>query len=89
MGLKVVQVALLLMKFNFKTKLNGKQLYENNSVKYLGIMIDSKINWKTYIDNIALKLKRVNAVMLYKFRDYVHGGILKSIYHALFESHIH
>ena len=27
--------------------------------------------------------------MLYKCRDFVDAGILKSIYHALFESHIH
>ena len=27
--------------------------------------------------------------MLYKVRDFVDAGILKSIYHALFESHIH
>ena len=27
--------------------------------------------------------------MLYKVRDFVGGGILKSIYYALFESHIH
>ena len=76
------------MDFSLKIKLNGKRLYETNSVKYLGIRIDNKLNWKVHINDIALKLIRANA-MLYKVRDFVDAGILKSIYHALFESHIH
>ena len=50
-------------------------------MKYLGIRIDSKLDWKAYIDDIALKLIRANA-MLYKVRDFVNVGILKAIYHA-------
>ena len=30
--------------FNLKIKLNGKRLYETNSVKYLGIRVDNKLN---------------------------------------------
>ena len=44
------------MDFNLKIKLTGKQLYETNSVKYLGIRIDTKLNWKAHINDIALKL---------------------------------
>ena len=57
-------------------------------MKHLGIRIDNKLNWKAHINDIALKLIRANA-MLYKVRDFVDAGILKSIYYALFESHIH
>ena len=57
-------------------------------MKYLGIRIDSKFNWKAHIDDIALKLIRANA-MLHKFRDFVDVGILKAIYHTQFESYIH
>ena len=57
-------------------------------MKYLGLRIDNKLNWKAYINDIALKLIRPNAV-LYKVRDFVDARILKSIYHALFESYIH
>ena len=49
--------------FNLKIKLNGKRLYETNSVKYLGIRIDNKLNWKAHINDIALKLIRVNAML--------------------------
>ena len=44
------------MNFTLKIKLNGKQLYDTNSVKYLGIRIDHKLNWKAHINDIALKL---------------------------------
>ena len=57
-------------------------------VKYLGLRIDNKLNWKAHINDIALKLIRANA-MLYKARDFVDVRISKSIYHALFELHIH
>ena len=76
------------MDFNLKINLNGKQFYETNSVKYLGVRIDKKLNWKAHINDIALKIIRANA-MLYKVRNFVGAGILKSIYHSLFESHIH
>ena len=46
------------MDFNLKIKLNGKRLYEANSVKYLVIRIDNKLNWKAHINDIALKLIR-------------------------------
>ena len=76
------------MDFNLKRKINGKCLIETNLVKYLGIMIDSKLNWKAHIDDISLKLIRANRV-LYKVRDFVNAGILKAVDHALFESHFH
>ena len=51
------------------------------------VKIDSKLNWKSHVNAIATKLNRAN-VMLYKIRDFVNANILKSIYYALFESHI-
>ena len=69
------------MDSNLKIILNGKRLYETNAVKYLGMRTDEKLNWKAHINDIALKLIRANA-MLYKVRDLVDAGILKSIYHA-------
>ena len=58
------------MDFNLGIKLNEKQLYENNSVKYLTIRADNERNWKAHVNDIALKLIRANA-MLYKVRDFV------------------
>ena len=75
------------LDFNMKIKLNGKRLYPTHSVKYLGVKIDSKLNWKSHVNANATKINRANA-MLYKVRDFVNVDIFKSVYYALFESHI-
>ena len=64
-----------------------KILYPTDSVKYLGVKIDNKLNWKSHVNAIATKLNRANA-MHYKVRNFVNANIIKSIYYALFESHI-
>ena len=60
------------MDLSLKVKLNGKQLYETKLVKYLGVRIDNKLDWKSHIDDITIKLMRVNA-MLYRIRDYANN----------------
>ena len=70
-----------------KLKLNGKRLYTTNSVKYLGIKTDENLNWHEQINNVAVKLNRANA-MLSKVRHFIHKKTLKSIYHAISESHL-
>ena len=57
------------------------------SVKYLGIKINENLNWKQHIHNIAIKLNRANA-LLSIIRNYVNKHILRTIYFAIFDSHI-
>ena len=64
-----------------------KRLYPSKSVKCLGVKIDENLNWKYYIHNIATKLNRANGP-LFKIRNYVNFNTLKSIYFAIFDSHI-
>ena len=68
-------------------KLNGKKLFQTNSVKYLVIKIDKQLNWSEHINKVAIKLNRTNA-MLYKVRDFVLSDTLRSIYCAMFDSHL-
>ena len=75
------------ISFKFKIKLNGHRLYQSDSIKYLGILLDSTLNWKHHCDILSKKLKRANG-MLMKIRHYVHKKELKSIYYALFSSHL-
>ena len=75
------------ISFKFKIKLNGHRLYQSDSIKYLGILLDSTLNWKHHCDILSKKLKRGNG-MLMKIRHYVHKKELKSIYYALFSSHL-
>lgn len=65
---------------------NSKVMSQNN-VKYLGIYIDSHLRWETQTSNLIKKLrsiiyylKRVNAIL--------NITQLKTLYHALVESHL-
>ena len=70
-----------------KIKLIRKRLYPSKSVKYLGIKIDENLNWKQHIHDIAIKLNRANA-LLSIIRNYVNKLTLRTIYFAIFDSHI-
>ena len=70
-----------------RIKLNGKRLYPTDSVKYLGVKNDSKLNLKSHVNAISINLNRTNT-MLCKVRDFAYANIFNSIYYALFESHI-
>ena len=72
---------------NFKIKLNGKKLYETDSVKNLGIQIEKRLTWKQQISHVVLKLNKANA-MLSKLRYVLDIKTLKSVKYTIFESHL-
>ena len=72
---------------DLKLKLKGKRLCKTDSVNYLVITIDKYLNWHHQINNVAAKPNRANA-MLSKIRYFVNFNTLKSIYHAIFKSHL-
>ena len=62
-------------------------MYQNKSVKYLGIKIDENLTWIDHIDDIAVRLNRAIAT-LFRVREFVNTIILKSIYCAIFDFHL-
>ena len=70
-----------------KIKLSGQRLYPTDNVRYLGIKIDENLTWKHHINHIITKLNRANA-LLYKIRNFIKPKILKTIYSAIFVSHL-
>ena len=75
------------INFNFKIKINGFRIEPTNRVKYLGIYLDSTLSGKSQTDMLCTKLRRANG-MLSKVRHYVPTTELRSIYHAIFSSHM-
>ena len=73
--------------FDLKIKLNGKRLSETDSFKYLRIQIDERLTWKQQVNHVALKLNKANA-MLSKLRHVLDIKTLRSVYYAIFESHL-
>ena len=68
-------------------KVSRKRLFPTDSVKYLGVEIDGNLSWKSHIDYLSVKLSRANA-LLFKVSYLVNSSILRTIYFAIFESHL-
>ena len=60
---------------DLKMKLCGKRLYPTESVKYLGVKIDTNFTWEHHVSDLSIKLNRANA-LLFKMRKYVGLKIL-------------
>ena len=72
---------------DLKIKLCGKRLYPTESVKYLGVKIDTNLSWQYHVNDLSIKLNRVIA-LLFRMRKYVSLHILRSIYFAIFDSYL-
>ena len=68
-------------------KLNRTKIYESTKIKYLGLILDSRLSWKFHISELSKKLSR-SVGMLYKIRDYTPKKVLVSLYHSIFNSHL-
>ena len=55
--------------------------------KYLGVKIDTKLNWQHHLNDLSIKLNRANA-LLFKMRKYVSPETLRFAYFALFDSYL-
>ena len=54
-------------------------------MKYLGVLIDSHLNWSYHINQLSSKLSRAIG-MIARIRHYVSEGTLRSIYFGIFAS---
>ena len=45
-----------------KIKLFGKRLYLTESVKWLGVKIDTNLTWQYHANHLSIKLNRANAL---------------------------
>ena len=78
----------ILRTWDIKIKIDGKKIQPSRYVKYLGILIDSHLNWNYHIDQLSTKLSRAVG-MLAKIRYYVSHKTLQMIYHGIFSSILH
>ena len=75
------------LKYNVTILIHKKAISEQNSIKYLGIIIDSTLSWKDHVIHLSKKLSRVVGI-LYKLKHFVNKKIMNNIYYALFYSHV-
>ncbi|XP_057290244.1 uncharacterized protein LOC130612931 [Hydractinia symbiolongicarpus] len=62
-------------------------VFPSETIKYLGVLLDSNLGWKSQINSVATKLKKVNGIIA-KIRHYVPMDVLLSVYNALFHSNL-
>jgi hypothetical protein len=62
--------------------LNVLLIRRKYSIKYLGIVIDCHLNWKSHVAEISKKIKR-NIGVICKLRNFVDVHILKNLYYSL------
>ena len=70
-------VSQIILKFG-KQKIN-----QENSVKFLGLLLDSNLNWKAHITELSKKLSRTVG-LFYKIRHYAPLETLKPLYYGIF-----
>ena len=62
---------------NITIKIDGKKIEPSSHVKYLGILIDSFLNWNFHIDELSTKLSHAVGMLAkirhYKREDTSHG----------------
>ena len=72
------------IKLTIGTSLELEQVKE---YKYLGLIIDSKLTWKSHVQYLRNKLSR-NLGVLFKSRHYLNKKSLQLLFNSLFSSHI-
>ena len=74
-------------KCNFKVNINGFNIEQSESIKYLGVVLDEKLSWRAHIRSLKSKLSR-SCFVLSKLRYYLDVSTLKMVYYSLFYPHI-
>ena len=67
--------------------IDGHVLKFSTCVKYLGLFLDEYLAWNFHFDHLSTKLRRSNGI-LSKLRHFVPQTILKTLYFAIFHSHL-
>ena len=65
----------------------NSQIERVNQYKYLGLIIDDKLNWKAHIQHLKSKLSKALG-LLFRVRRYLTKRSLLLLFHSLFNSHL-
>ena len=74
-------------KHSLDLNINGENLKQKVSTKYLGLLIDDQLNWKHHIEHLNKKLAKGVGIIC-KLRHYMPRETLKNIYFSFIQSHL-
>ena len=72
---------------NFSVSINHHPISKQSSLKYVGVILDDKLNWKPQIEKLLTQLSK-SCGMLYRSKHYTNILVFKSLYFALFHSYL-
>ena len=67
--------------------IGGVRLKQSERERFLGVIIDSKLNWNEHVRQLTSKISR-NSGILYKLKGLVPGNTLKTLYNSFVQSHL-
>ena len=68
--------------------LNGIEIKESSHEKFLGVIMDSQLNWEHHIRLLASKISR-NVGTLHKLKGLVPIKVMKTLYNSFIQSHLY
>ena len=66
---------------NLKLTYNGYEISKLENVRYLGLIIDNKLNWRMHIERVRVTLTKFVGIF-YKIRNKIPPANLKQLYYA-------
>ena len=72
---------------NLNFQLSGQKIEPKHHIKYLGVILDEHLSFNEHMNTPKQKLNKAKGVLA-KLRYYVSANTLKTIYYALFDSHM-
>ncbi len=72
---------------NQTVRLEGKKLQEVHSTKFLGVVMDNKLNWEAHLNHLSSKLNS-SIICIKRIRKCVPKTEYLKLYNALFMSHL-
>ena len=76
------------LKTNFSINLNTQEIQKVDKTKFLGIIIDQHLTWKSHIEYIATQNSKATGILC-RIRFYVNQPLLKMSYNSLIYPFLH
>ena len=76
-----------IIQLSFQVCLNDVLLSQKTCVKYLGVLIDSNLNWSSHVQLVRTKLSRASH-LLFKIREFAPIAVLKMLYYSFVYCHL-
>jgi len=72
---------------NFSVQINNRLLPRTECVKYLGVIIDDKLNWKPHVTLVEKQVSKASGIIC-KLRHYILFRSLKPVCYSLVYPHL-